>query len=157
MTTTRIESPPRGAGRALLAAVALPPVAVATYTVIALMLATAGRHPMWKPSRPNFAEAAAARDAATVMLLLSEGHDPNASHVVRAGVLDRWAVRTTPLEAAFGEGRMEIVDILLRHGATLDEERRASFTCQARARGEVDIARYFESRGGPVTCERDAR
>jgi len=112
---------------------------------------------MWKVSRPNLTEAAAGRDAATVMLLLSEGHDPDASHLVRAGVLDRWVVRTTPLEAAFGEGRMEIVDILLRHGASLDEQRRTAFTCRARARGDSDVARYFEARGGPVTCEKDAR
>jgi ankyrin repeat protein len=135
----------------------LPPLAVTVYTVIALMLGAAGLHPMWKVSTPNFSEAAAGRDAATVMLLLSQGRDPNASHLVRAGVLDRWAVRTTPLEAAFGEGRMEIVDILLRNGAALDEKRRIAFTCQARARREADIVRYFEARGGPVTCEKDAR
>lgn len=140
-----------------MALAVLPPLAVAVYTVIALMLGMAGRHPMWKVSTPNFSEAAAGRDAATVMLLLSEGHDPNASHLVRAGILDRWAVRTTPLEAAYGEGRMEIVDILLRNGAALDEERRVSFACQARARGETDIVRYFEARGGPVTCEKDVR
>ena len=103
----------------------------------------------------NIAEAAATRDAASVVLLIGEGEDPDVPRFVRPGVLARGAVRVTPLEAALAEQRLEIVDVLLRHGATLTEPQRQAYTCQARARGDADIVRYLEQRGGPVTCDGD--
>ena len=133
-------------------AAALPPVALAAFTVVSLVLALAGRHPLWRISDVNIAEAAATRDAASVVLLIQEGHDPDAPRFVRPGLLGRGAVRVTPLEAAIAEDRLEIVDVLLRHGASLSEAQRVAFTCAARLRGDADVVRYFESRGGPVTC-----
>jgi ankyrin repeat protein len=139
--------------RPLSFAAALPPAMLIGFTAVALVLAFAGRHPMWPISHPNLTEAAATRDAATVMLLIREGDDPNVARPVRAGILDRGAVRATPLEAALRERRLEIVDILLRHGAVLSETERIDFTCAARARGDEDFVRYFEARGGAVVCQ----
>jgi hypothetical protein len=153
LTTTRTEPDARVAGRALWIAAALPPALLAAFTGVALLLGLGGRHPLWPISEPNIAEAAATRDAASVVLLLREGHDPDVARFVRPGVLARGAVRITPLEAALAEQRLEIVDILLRYGAALSESQRVTFTCAARARGDEDIVRYFEARGGPVTCE----
>jgi hypothetical protein len=152
LTTTRIESPGRDTRPALWIVAALPPVLLGAFTVIALALGLFGRHPMWPLSQPNLAEAAATRDAASVVLLMREGDDPNAPRMIRAGVLARGAVRRTPLEAALEEQRLEIVSILLRHGASMTEAQRIEFTCAARRRGDADIVKFFETRGGPVTC-----
>lgn len=108
---------------------------------------------MWPISQPNLAEAAATRDAASVVQLIREGHDPDASRMIRSGVLARGAVRRTPLEAALDEQRLEIVSILLRHGATMTDEQRIEFTCAAKRRGDRDIVEFFEARGGRVTCD----
>lgn len=152
MTTTRTDVVTRRPPRALAIAAALPPVALAAFTAVSLVLALGGRHPLWRISDVNIAEAAATRDAASVVLLIQEGHDPDIARFVRPGLLERGAIRATPLEAAVAEDRVEIVDVLLRHGASLTEAQRAAFTCAARARGDADIVRYFEGRGGPVTC-----
>jgi hypothetical protein len=138
---------------ALPLAAVLPPALVGLYTIVALTLGLFGRHPMWPMSQPNLAEAAATRDAASVVYLLRQGHDPDVPHMIRPGVLARGAVRRTPLEAALEEQRLEIVNILLRHGASLSPEQRIDFTCAARRRGDDDIVQYFEARGGPVTCD----
>jgi hypothetical protein len=47
---------------------------------------------------------------------------------------------------------VKIIDLLLRHGAVLNEGQRVAYTCKAKARGDEDLVRYFESRGGPVSC-----
>lgn len=133
-------------------AAALAPVALAVFTAASLVLALVDRHPLWQVSEVNIAEAAATRDAASVVLLIQQGHDPDLPRFVRPGLLARGAVRATPLEAAIAEDRLEIVDVLLRHGASLSEAQRVEFTCAARRRGDADIVRYFETRGGAVTC-----
>jgi hypothetical protein len=135
-------------------AAALPPGLLGAFIAVALVLGAAGRHPMWPISQANLAEAAATRDAASVVQLIREGHDPDAAAMVRPGVLARGAVRRTPLEAALEEQRLEIVNILLRHGASLTDEQRIEFTCAAKRRGDDDIVQYFEARGGSVTCDR---
>ena len=143
---------PARPARTLAIAAALPPLALAIFTALSLALAAVGRHPLWRISDVNIAEAAAARDAASVVLMIQEGHDPNLPRFVRPGLLARGAVRATPLEAALAEDRLEIIDVLLRHGASLSEAQRVAFTCAARRRGDTDIVQYFEARGGPVSC-----
>jgi hypothetical protein len=152
LTTTQTDVAVVRPARALTVAAALPPAALAVFIAVSLVLALVGRHPLWQVSEVNVAEAAATRDAATVVLLIEEGHDPDVPRFVRPGLLARGAVRATPLEAALAEDRLEIVDVLLRHGAALSEGQRVDFTCAARRRGDTDIVRYFEARGGPVTC-----
>ena len=152
MTTTRTESR-RVAWPSLWIVAAVPPMLLAAFTVVAFVLGVFGRHPMWPITTPNLAEAAATRDAASVVQLMREGHDPDASRMIRPGVLARGAVRRTPLEAALEEQRLEIVNILLRRGASMTEQQRIEFTCAARRRGDADIVEYFEARGGPVRCD----
>jgi hypothetical protein len=153
LTTIRTE-PKDVAASSLWVAATVPPALLAMFIVVALALAAVGRHPLWPVSTPpNLAEAAATRDAATVVLLIREGHDPDVARFVRPGVLARGAVRVTPLEAALAEQRLEIVDVLLRHGASLTEDQRRTFICAARGRGDADVVGYFEARGGAVTCE----
>jgi hypothetical protein len=152
LTTTRTDASRAASHRSLAIAAALPPVVLALFTLASLVLALGGRHPLWRISDMNLAEAAATRDAASVVFLIRQGENPDIARFVRPGVLARGAVRITPLEAALAEERMEIVEVLLRHGAMLTEAQRIAFTCAARARGDADIVRYFEGRGGAVTC-----
>ena len=108
---------------------------------------------MWPISDANLTEAAATRDAATVIFLIQEGHDPNKPYRVRSGVLGRSPRRLTPLEAAVDEERLEIVDILMRHGVVLSDRQRVDLVCAARGRGDEEIVRYFETHWGTVTCD----
>jgi hypothetical protein len=128
------------------------PAVLGLATVAMLLMAAGGRHPMWRVRDFNLSEAAGSRDAATVVSLLSSGEDSTRARLIRPGVLDtRWH-RLTPLEAAFESRRVDMIDLLLRHGVTLDEPGRVALTCRARARGDGDIARYLETRGAPVSC-----
>lgn len=139
-------------------AVALPPLALAALTVAMLLAAVAGRHPMWHVPEFNLSEAAGSRDAASVVWLILRGEDPNAPRAVRAGIIDtRQYPSMTPIEAALESRRVEIVHLLLQRGAVVDEARRAAYTCKAKSRGDDDIVKYFESRGGPVPCPERAR
>lgn len=136
---------------------ALPPLLLALSIVVMLAMALVGRHPMWHVLDLNLSEAAAGRDAATVELLIGAGEDPNVMRTIRPGVLDGSAARMTPIEAALDARRLEIIDLLLRHGVLLDEADRVAYACKAKSRGDADIVRYFEARGGPVTCSEENR
>jgi hypothetical protein len=127
-------------------------MALAAATLVMLVLGSAGRHPMWPVRDANLAEAAGSRDAATVVWLISNGEDATRIRSIRPGVLDERWHHLTPLEAAVESRRVEMIDLLLRHGVALAEAQRVSFSCRARQRGDEDVARYFEARGGPVSC-----
>ena len=137
--------------------VALPALLLAVVHAVILATALLGRHPMWPIPDLNLSEAAAARDPATVVLLIGRGEDPNAVRTVRVGILDESEVQLTPVEAALDARRVEIIDLLLRHGVLLDEAHRVAFTCKAKSRGDADIAAYFEARGGTITCGEQVR
>ena len=152
MDTAPLDPPVSRLRGGLVVIAVLPPLALTLFTATSLVLGTVGAHPLWTESRANLAEAAASRDAATVVLLIAEGHDPNATYTVRRGLLNGGIVRATPLEAALSERRLEIADILLRRGASLTEAQRVAIVCAAREGGDADVVRYFEARGGAVAC-----
>jgi hypothetical protein len=132
---------------------ALPPLLLGAVVLVMLVLATAGRHPMWQVPDFNLSEAAGSRDAATVALLISRGDDPNRGYPVRRGVISaRGYDAMTPMDAAFAARRLEIMHLLLRRGGVVDEARRVAYVCRSRTLGDDDIVRYFEARGGPVSC-----
>lgn len=52
-----------------------------------------------------------------------------------------------PLEAAIDAGRLEIVRLLVQHGARIDTADRPRLICFAKARGADDIARLLAGAG----------
>jgi hypothetical protein len=86
----------------------------------------------------NISEAAALRDAATVVNLIQRGVDPRAPYPVPAGRLFDHAVTMTPLEAAVAARRPEVVDVILS-ARPLDAAGWAGAACLARSVPDADI------------------
>ena len=141
----------RPASRALTAAAAAGPVLLAAAAVVMLAAAAAGRHPFWRPEVLNMAEAAAARDVSTVAALIERGEDPNVPQLVRPPLLDGVNRAMTPLEAGVVARRMEVVGLLLAHGAAPGPEIRLALVCEALHNGDNDIAAALA--GGPPAVE----
>jgi hypothetical protein len=158
VTSTTIPTSDTVAGGLWWAGVAalVPPGILALLTAGMLTMGLAGRHPMWHVPELNLAEAAAGRDVATVVLLIGYGENPNQTYSIRPGVLNANAATMTPIEAALEARRSEIISLLLRHGAVLDEAQRRAYACRARSRRDNDVVRLFESMDGPVTCDEES-
>ena len=103
--------------RSLQLIASLPAAILTAARLVFLILAIWDIHPFWLWERLNLSEAAALRDRGEVSRLLREGHDPNATYLVRRGFLRDYAMRLTPLQAAQASRRDEIVQILLDAGA----------------------------------------
>lgn len=99
----------------------------------ALMLAGLpfGMDPLWHVEPLTLAEAAALRDNGEVVRLIRGGEDPNKATPVRAEFLRNTAVTVTPLEAAVGIDRADMVNVLLENGATLDARTWNHLVCLA--------------------------
>jgi hypothetical protein len=82
-----------------------------------LASSVAGRPVLWNTGPVTLSEAAAYRDGGEVARQLAAGADPNAVYRVRRGAV-RGRVEATPLEAAEGAGRADIVQLLRSAGAT---------------------------------------
>ena len=132
--------------RPIIATVAaIPPVLLACAVALMLVAGIAGRHPMWRPETFNMAEAAAARDVATIAAMLDRGEDPNASRSMRPRLLDDASKSMTPLEAAVAAGRLEVVHLLLARGAVLDPGGRIVLACAALRHGYRDVAEFLSA------------
>ena len=118
-------------------------MALTAFVVWTLAGAAFGAHPLWHAASLNMSEAAAARDVATVAAMLERGDDPDVRHAIRPALLDSARGEFTPLEAGAIAGRLEVVHLLLTHGATVDPRRRNELTCEAMRRGYTDVADYL--------------
>jgi hypothetical protein len=133
--------------------VAAAPVCLALSIVAMLLGALVGTHPMWQTRSLNMTEAAAARDVATVALLLERGEDPNEPRPIRASFLQLAGGEMTPLEAGAAAGRLEVVDLLVRRGAAVDAPARLHLACRAIEHGHADVAAYLAG-PAPLNCPR---
>lgn len=131
-------------------AVAVPPLVMFAATVFVLAAALVGVHPLWPETPMNLAEAAALKDPADVIRLIQKGRNPDERLPVRPRVLLSETVTLTPLEAAIGARRLEVVEVLLKHGATLDEARRAELICLAMREKADDIVEFLKRQAGGV-------
>ena len=101
----------------MLLVACVPAALLAVARVVFLILSIWDLNPFWLRERLNLAEAAALRDRGEVARLIAEGHDPNATYLVRRGFIRDYAMRLTPIEAAEATRRDEVVQLLLDAGA----------------------------------------
>ena len=129
-------------------------VAVAISATIVVLAVTNGAPPFWRGGSLTLSEAAALHDQGELVRLIAAGNDPNAVYALRPAVL---AARTlTPLEAAVGARRPEMVELLMRHGATVAPSDWRRLHCFAIASGAADVVQMldrFRPGGSETSCE----
>jgi hypothetical protein len=145
---------PRQARSLVAIVAAIPTLLLACAVALMLGAGIAGRHPMWRTETLNMAEAAAARDVATIAAMLDRGEDPNATRPLRPAFLDGISMDMTPLEAGVAAGRLEVVHLLLARGATVEDGRRLTLACDALHRGYRDIAEFLTGSASSPVCDR---
>jgi hypothetical protein len=109
----------------------------------------AGGSPFWPDPMLTLSEAAGVGNAGEVVRLITVEHqDPNRAWPVREGILGL-PQTVTPLEAAVAIRRIELVRVLLRHGAVVPETgpARAALICRAMSANAPDIAAMFLQMG----------
>ena len=129
-------------------------VAVAVSAAIVVMAVTNMAPPFWRGGSLTLSEAAALHDQGELVRLIASGHDPNAVYALRADVLAARAL--TPLEAAVGARRPEMVELLIRHGAAVDSDAWRRLHCFAIATGDADVAQMldrFRPAASESSCE----
>jgi hypothetical protein len=128
---------------ALLMACALPALAaVGVSAVMVVSAAAGGSPPFWHGGALTLSEAAALRDQGEVSRLTASGADPNAVYALRPGVLAASAL--TPLEAAVGARRAEMVELLMLRGATVDDAGWRRLHCFALGTGAADVVEMLD-------------
>jgi hypothetical protein len=142
---------------ALLAAVLWVPGALLIVATAAMLLALPfGVDPLWYVEPLTLPEAAALRDNGEIVRLIDRGADPNAAGPVRANFLREDPQVVTPLEAAVGIDRGDIVQTLLDHGARLDAQTWTRLTCFATSIDAGDARAVLEAHrpdGAAANCE----
>jgi hypothetical protein len=131
--------------RTLLRIVGAGPAVLITISILMLLAATLGYHPLWANGRQvTLAEAAHGGDAATVFRMLSAGSDPN---VAEAVPIERRAepIVLTPLEAAVESRQVEVVDLLVRMGARASDADRVRLACLATAVDAPEVFAYLRT------------
>ena len=131
--TTEDASRSAGGFRARLPqlAVALPGACLLIVTAALLLGEAVGYTRLWPTRTINLAEAATLRDEAEVMRLLGQGADPNVRYRIRRGFSRDEELTLTPLEAAVGERREQMVELLLEQGIRLDATAWTRLVCFA--------------------------
>ena len=122
--------------------------------LIGLVVAGAAAPLFWRGGSLNLAEAAALRDAGEAVRLIASGADPNATYPLRPGILA--AESLTPLEAAVGARRAEMVELLMLHGAKVDLAGWRRLNCFAQKTGATDVVTtldHFAPATARASCE----
>ena len=128
---------------------AAPPVMATVFCAGMLGAGLLGNTPaFWNGGTLTLAEAAALRDQGEVARLIEAGADPNREYALRPDILA--TTRTTPLEAAVAARRPEIVQLLMREGATMDEGRWRHLHCVAIDIGAADVIQAIDAYRPPT-------
>jgi hypothetical protein len=106
-----------------------------------------GQSPFWTAPDLSLSEAVIVRDAAESLRLIRAGRDPSRAWPVRADLSETGHDDVmTPLAAAVAVRRVEIVHLLLEHGAALSTAERLALIDRAQRVGGVDVADYLRKR-----------
>jgi hypothetical protein len=132
---------------ALLAcALALPGAVLILATAVMLLGLPFGVDPLWQVETLTLPEAAALRDNGEVVRLIDLGEDPNRAGPVRQNFLRDAAQVVTPLEAAVGARRADMVELLLQNGAVMDAAMWTRLMCFAEVVDAGDVRDVLEPR-----------
>lgn len=137
-------------------ALGLPGVLLIVATVAMFAALPFGIDPMWHVEAVTLSEAAGLHDGGEVMRLIGLGADPNRSDTVRPNFVHNEAQVLTPLEAAVGARRIDMVELLLEHGARMDAATWTRLTCFADLVESGDVRALLEGLRPPdasTTCE----
>lgn len=151
MSSTSItEAPPErqvSSWQALPAtALCLPGALLIVATAAMLAGLPFGADPLWYVEPLTLPEAAALRDNGEVVRLIDLGEDPNRPGPVRPNVLRNDAQVLTPLEAAVGARRADMVDLLLENGAVMNAAMWTRLTCFAEVVDAGDVKDMLDGR-----------
>jgi len=127
-----------------LTAVALPAAAWVVFSIVWMVLAAFGVPNSFDGRSMTLTEATAVASHADAARLLEQGADPNARGRLRAGLVKNNESTMTPLEAATGAIRTGPVQMLVDHGATIDDADYSVLWCAAKARNNQDMLRFLE-------------
>jgi hypothetical protein len=122
---------------------AAPALAAVAFSAVIVIVAMAGGSPsFWQGGSLTLSEAAALHDQGVLVRLIASGSDPNAVYPLRHDVLS--IPSATPLEAAVGARRAEMVDLLMLHGAAVDADSWRRLHCFAVETGAADVVRTID-------------
>ena len=130
----------------IAAALAVPGTLLILATAVMLFGLPFGIDPLWRVEPLTLAEAAALRDNGEVVRLIDAGEDPNKAGTVRAELLRNDAQVVTPLEAAVGIDRPDMIEVLLDNGAVLDAMTWTHLMCFAASIEADEAVDFLEPR-----------
>ena len=140
----------------LASAICLPGALLIVATAAMFVALPFGIDPIWHVEPVTLSEAAALRDNGEVIRLIGLGADPNKTSAVRADFVQKEAQVLTPLEAAVGIRRADMVELLLENGAHVDATTWTRLMCFADKLKASDVRTILEQRrpqGTSATCE----
>ena len=134
----------------ILALAVAGPVVLATLAVITFSAQELrGEAPFSYGPVRNIAEAAAMGHASEVLRLLGAGEDPNQVWPVRRDIISSTITKVTALEAALWSRHVQLVELLDRQGAIVNDESRRYLTCLANDLPVEEIVKYLSPKGPP--------
>jgi len=106
--------------------------------------------PLWPPDEVTLSEAVATRNNAEALRLIRLGANPNQASRVRGGLLTSDDdADVTPVEAAVGAQRADVLRMLLANGATIDEKEMRVLRCYEQVRRDSGVRDLLGE--GPAT------
>ena len=141
----------------MLALAVSAPVLVATLAVLVFSaLELAGHTPSSIGPARNIAEATALGMASEALRMLGAGEDPNRVLPVRREVISSTITQVTALEGAVWSRRGQMIELLDRHGAIVDEHTRRHLTCLAADLPVQEIVDYLSPGRAPDCAHGEA-
>jgi hypothetical protein len=113
-------------------------------------------NPHWEESPVNLTEAAALRDAATVLRLMAGGADPHQRYELRRDLVFNEPATMTPFEGAIATGRTEVASLMLWTGYRVDAPEWRQLRCLAQLQNNDDIGALLDKvkpTGEPLNCD----
>ena len=145
MTVEAMPNRTRNVRTMMMLALAAPPLAWVVISAAWLALAAAAPR-AFDGRTMSLAETMAVSSYADAERLLRSGADPNVPARLRPGIVDLHPHTMTPLEAATAAVRTGPVQMLVEHGAVINEENYAVLWCAARARRNQDMLQFLQAR-----------